>query len=204
MTTVRQSEARVMLYPYQKRWITDETRFKLMVKGRQTGLSFGTSFRHVRKRVKTRGTTVWVSASQRQSKEAIEYVQLHSSAVKQIFDFEEVTFPGTDDKAEMVTFKHNGARIIGLPANPDTMRGFSGDVVLDEFAFHRDAKKIWKAALAIASRGFSVEVISRPMHKQANTGTSATIAAFRPRADQSALTGLKASGLCIGWTSTRP
>jgi phage FluMu gp28-like protein len=154
--------ARVNLYPYQKAWITDESRFKFFVKGRQTGLSFGTSFRHVRKRVKTKATTVWVSASQRQSKEAIEYVQLHSRAVRQIFDYEQIEFPGTDDKAEQVTFRHNGARIVALPANPDTMRGYSGDVVLDEFAFHRDPYKIWRAAMAIASRGYQVEVISTP------------------------------------------
>ena len=162
MAETEQSEARVKLYPYQKSWVMDESRFKQMVKGRQTGLSFGTSFRHVRKRVKTRGTTVWVSASQRQSKEAIEYVSLHARAVKQIFDFEEVAFPGTEDKAEQVTFRHNGARIVALPANPDTMRGYSGDVVLDEFAFHRDPYKIWRGAMAIASRGFQVEVISTP------------------------------------------
>ncbi len=160
------SEARVKLYPYQKAWITDEERFKLMIKGRQTGLSFGTSFRHVRRRIAKRGTTVWISASQRQSKEAIEYVQTHASAVKEIFDYELIDFPGTEDKAEMVTFRHNGSRIVGLPANPDTMRGFSGDVVLDEFAFHRDPHKIWKGAMAIASRGFSVEVISTPNGQQ--------------------------------------
>ena len=166
MTMEAQAGAKITLYPYQKVWITDEARFKLMVKGRQTGLSFGTSFRHVRKRIKTRGTTVWISASQRQSKEAIEYVQTHARAVKQIFDYAQIDFPGTDDKAEMVTFRHNGSRIVGLPANPDTMRGFSGDVVLDEFGFHRDPHKIWKGAMAIASRGFGVEVVSTPNGQQ--------------------------------------
>ena len=29
-----------------------------------------------------------------------------------------------------------GVRIIGLPANPQTARGFTGDVLLDEFAMH--------------------------------------------------------------------
>ena len=36
-------------------------------------------------------------------------------------------------------------RIVGLPANPDTARGFSGDVLLDEFAMHRDDRAIWAA-----------------------------------------------------------
>lgn len=154
--------ALVILYAYQKAWIADESRFKLMVKGRQTGLTFSTTLRHVRRRLAKKGTTVWISASERQSKEAIEYCKTHLLAAREAFDYEEIEFPKTDEKAYQITFQHNGARIIAMPANPDTIRGFSGDVVLDEFAFHRDAVKIWRAAMAIISRGHSLEVISTP------------------------------------------
>jgi phage FluMu gp28-like protein len=61
----------VSLYVYQKEWIKDESRFKLAVKGRQEGFTFGTTLRHVRKRLAK--TTIWISASDRQSREAIEY-----------------------------------------------------------------------------------------------------------------------------------
>ncbi len=37
-------------------------------------------------------------------------------------------------------------RIKVLAANPRTARGFSGDLILDEFAFHEDGNKIWEAA----------------------------------------------------------
>ena len=37
-------------------------------------------------------------------------------------------------------------RIKVLAANPRTARGFSGDLILDEFAFHEDAEAIWTAA----------------------------------------------------------
>lgn len=154
--------AMVALYGYQKAWITDEARFKLYVKGRQEGITFATTLRHVRRRLAKKGTTVWVSASERQSREAVEYAKLHLAALNEAFDYEEIDFPGVEAKALQLTFRHNGARLIAMPANPDTMRGFSGDVVLDEFAFHRDALKIWRAALAIASRGYQVEVISTP------------------------------------------
>jgi phage FluMu gp28-like protein len=154
--------ALVILYAYQKRWIEDEARFKLMVKGRQTGLTFSTTLRHVRRRLARKGTTVWISASERQSLEAIEYCKVHLSALREAFDYEEIELPKTDEKAYQITFRHNGSRIIAMPANPDTIRGFSGDVVLDEFAFHRDPVKIWRAAMAIISRGFNLEVISTP------------------------------------------
>jgi hypothetical protein len=154
--------ALVSLYAYQKRWITDDSRFKLGVKGRQEGFTFATTLRHVRRRLSKKGTTVWISASERQSKEAAEYARIHLAALREVFDVEEIEFPNTDEKAIQITFKHNGSRMIFMPANPDTVRGFSGDVVLDEFAFHRDPVKIWRAAMAIISRGHSLEVISTP------------------------------------------
>lgn len=42
-------------------------------------------------------------------------------------------------------------RIIVLAANPRTARGFSGDLILDEFAFHQDSAAIWEAAEPIIS-----------------------------------------------------
>jgi phage FluMu gp28-like protein len=42
-------------------------------------------------------------------------------------------------------------RIKILAANPRTARGFSGDLILDEFAFHEDANAIWNAAEPILS-----------------------------------------------------
>ncbi len=47
-----------------------------------------------------------------------------------------------------------GGRVAGvkvLAANPRTARGFSGDLILDEFAFHQDSVKIWDAAEPIIS-----------------------------------------------------
>lgn len=42
-------------------------------------------------------------------------------------------------------------RIKVLAANPRTARGFSGDLILDEFAFHEDSAAIWDAAEPIIS-----------------------------------------------------
>jgi phage FluMu gp28-like protein len=43
------------------------------------------------------------------------------------------------------------ARLKVLPANPRTARGFSGDLILDEFAYHPDDNAIWDAAEPIIS-----------------------------------------------------
>src|SRR4030095_6125904 len=55
-------------------------------------------------------------------------------------------------------------RIKILPANPRTARGFSGDLILDEFAFHDDSAAIWEAAEPIlsANTDFLCRIASTP------------------------------------------
>ncbi len=50
-----------------------------------------------------------------------------------------------------ITVKGKVGRIKVLAANPRTARGFSGDLIMDEFAFHEDSAKIWEAAEPIIS-----------------------------------------------------
>jgi phage FluMu gp28-like protein len=62
-----------------------------------------------------------------------------------------------DDKIENmrmeIRIKAEGkvGRIVILAANPRTARGFSGDLILDEFAFHEDSAAIWDAVEPIIS-----------------------------------------------------
>jgi phage FluMu gp28-like protein len=70
--------------------------------------------------------------------------------------FEQVDL-STGDKIEnmrmeiRITVSGKTGRIIVLAANPRTARGFSGDLILDEFAFHEDSAAIWDAAEPIIS-----------------------------------------------------
>ena len=50
-----------------------------------------------------------------------------------------------------IKVKGQTGRIKVLAANPRTARGFSGDLILDEFAFHEDSNAIWEAAEPILS-----------------------------------------------------
>ena len=50
-----------------------------------------------------------------------------------------------------ITVGGRTGRIKVLAANPRTARGFSGDLILDEFAFHEDGAAIWEAAEPIIS-----------------------------------------------------
>lgn len=155
-------EAAVKLFPYQKELVTDGARFCLTCWSRQTGKDFSIALKHVRRRLRLGGDTICIAAGQRQTIQTIEKVKMHTKAMEAKFEYEEIEFPGTDEYATQVTFRHNGARFLAMPANPDTVRGFSGDVWLNEMAFMKFGAAMWKAAFAIATRGFSVDVSSTP------------------------------------------
>lgn len=69
--------------------------------------------------------------------------------LRQTFQIEE-TSPNTpfQQMRMEIRVKRKGqiGRIKVLAANPRTARGFSGDLILDEFAFHEDSAAIWEAA----------------------------------------------------------
>ncbi len=154
-------KANLPLLPYQQRWLDDHSRFKIACKARQIGFTFAATLRVLHKRRQQPGLTLWLSASERQALEAMEYIRIHAKVLGLVVRHEETLIEGTQVKQRQVRLP-NGSRIIALPANPDTVRGFAGDVVLDEFAFHRDAEAIWRAAFATATRGFQIEIISTP------------------------------------------
>ena len=160
------SKAPVQLTEYQKRWVEDKSRFKIALKGRQTGYSFGVALEVVLDCVEHKTTWVLLSRGERQSKELMEKVATHARAVGIACEILESTFRITDEDIKLLEVRFpNGSKVYGLPANPDTARGFSGNVVLDEFAFHRDSRKIWTALYPSITRGYKIRVISTPNGK---------------------------------------
>jgi phage FluMu gp28-like protein len=159
----------IQLYPYQRAWLDDPARFAVGMFARQTGKTFtttlGVALDCVNAELDGRRTR-WVilSRGERQAKEAMEAgVKLHLNAIGAIFEAHEYEFePGIN--ALEVTLP-GGSRITALPANPDTARGFSANVMLDEFAFHKDSRAIWKALFPVISAGWKLRVVSTPNGK---------------------------------------
>lgn len=157
------------LYPYQKKWLTDESRFKVGMFARQTGKTFTTTLEIVLDCLKAesmgkKARWVILSRGERQAKEAInEGVKRHLNALQIAFEELETPFDATLNSLEII-FK-GGSKITALPANPDTARGFSANVFLDEFAFHQDSRKIWQALFPVVSAGFKLRITSTPNGK---------------------------------------
>lgn len=161
---------RSLLLPYQIRWANDCARMKIGMFARQTGKTFTTTFEIVNRNVEAsirekRDPWVILSRGERQAKEAIdEGVKRHARAFGLAFD-DIGTYDWKDDvgcnhTAFEVSF--GGSRVTALPANPDTARGFSRNVFLDEFAIHRDSREIWGALFPIISAGWDIRVTSTP------------------------------------------
>ena len=154
----------VPLYGFQSRWLLDRSRFKIGLMARQIGKSFTVALEVVDEAMETGENWVLLSSGERQSKELMEKVKMHCKAyMLAASDIQVDVFDANDVKYTMLTIVlPNGARIIGLPANPDTARGFTANVVLDEFAFHKDSDKIWAALFPTISRGFKIRIVSTP------------------------------------------
>ncbi|MGH9432535.1 MAG: terminase large subunit domain-containing protein [Terriglobia bacterium] len=152
----------LQLLPYQRRWVEDQSQLKIVVKGRQTGYSFTATVRAVLRCLERRTTWIFLSKGERQSRLLMEKVQDHVQSCGILLQASESQFfEGTMLRQLEVRFP-NGSVIYGLPANPDTARGYSGNVTLDEFAFHQDAEKIYTSLYPTITRGYSLEVISTP------------------------------------------
>lgn len=163
--------SQAILLSYQQRWVADRSRFKVGMFARQTGKTFSSTLEIVLDCLEAEAAgkkTRWVilSRGERQAREAMEEgVKLHLKAMQIAFESAALSyFEGVQTKALEVTLP-GGSRITALPANPDTARGFSANVFLDEFAFHQDSRKIWMALFPVISAGWKIRVVSTPNGK---------------------------------------
>lgn len=154
------------LHTRQRAWIDDHSRFKAMMMARQCGKTHSSTLEIVDDCLDAEvngGKRRWVilSRGERQAREAIEEgIKAHFQKYQVGFKALEIPWEGCEDKALEVQLP-NGSRITGLPANPDTARGFTANVLLDEFAFHADSTKIWGALFPVISRSdLKLRVIS--------------------------------------------
>ncbi len=173
----------ITFYPYQRRWQTDQSRFKIGMFARQSGKTFGTGGEISEDclRAEIEGRRVrWVilSKGERQAKEAVDesikpickafyivYNALRGKAAPEYSEEEFKTGDGVVYKTQEVRFP-SGSRITALPANPDTARGYSANVYLDEFAFHDRSRDIWRALFPVISKpGLRLRITSTPNGK---------------------------------------
>lgn len=148
------------LYPFQKRWIAEKSKFALCVKSRQIGFTHGSAAGCVAGGLLYGRPQIVLSASQDLSDEALAKARAHAQILASL-GFTGANHFTTDNTTEIAW--SNGGRVVALPANKRTARSFTGDVWLDEFAYHQDPEGIRDGAFPIATRGdWRVRVFSTP------------------------------------------
>lgn len=156
----------VSLYGYQKRWLADRARFKHGRWSRQSGKSFVATLGAVDDCFARRTEWLFLSRGERQSKKLIAEAKKHAMAYSLAVQELESEWREKDNVYKMLELRFpNGSAIYGLPANPDTARGWSANVLLDEFAFHADSRAIWTALYPTITRGYKLQVLSTPNGK---------------------------------------
>lgn len=154
-----------LLLPYQLRWVQDTARFKIWLKSRQIGGSLAAAFEVVADAIETGGDWVILSAGERQALEFMEKVNRAASIFCDAVTYTTGREYRPEIQKSQLRFPNN-ARILALPANPATARGYSANLVLDEFAFHEAPEEIWRAVYPIITnplRGsLKLRVISTP------------------------------------------
>lgn len=149
--------------PYQSRWVLDQSRLKLMEKGRQIGLSWSTAYATVsRTALATARNDQWVSSRDDiQARLFLEDCKLWSGNLDLAArDLGEVALDPEGKHSAYVLRFANGKRIHSMSSNPDAQAGKRGGRVLDEFALHPDPRKLWSIAYPGITWGGAMEVIS--------------------------------------------
>lgn len=157
------ADPKAIFLPYQGRWIADNSRLKLMEKGRQIGLSWSTAYATVsRTALASARNDQWVSSRDDiQARLFLEDCKLWAGNLNLAAQDlgEQAIDPEQKHSAYVLRFA-NDRRINSMSSNPDAQAGKRGGRVLDEFALHPDPRKLWSIAYPGITWGGSMEVIS--------------------------------------------
>lgn len=149
-----------LLLPYQKRWVLDDSQLKLMEKSRQIGISWASAYSMVRRKALAGARyDGWVSSRDEiQARLFLEdckhFAQILHTAVSdlgvQIVE---------DEKTYVLGFA-SGVKINSMSSSPDAQAGKRGDRLLDEFALHKDPRKLYAIAYPGITWGGQLEMVS--------------------------------------------
>lgn len=149
-----------LLLPYQRRWVLDGSRLKLMEKSRQIGISWASAYGLVRRKaIGNARYDGWVSSRDEiQARLFLDdcksFAGILHTAVRDLG----VQIVG-DEKTYVLEFA-NGTKINSMSSSPDAQAGKRGDRLLDEFALHKDPRKLYAIAYPGITWGGQLEIVS--------------------------------------------
>jgi phage FluMu gp28-like protein len=153
-----------LLYPKQRAFVDDHAQYKIAVTTRQWGKSTNTSGEAVHDCLIDPGTKwVCMSAGERQSVEWLSKAKEWQAAYRMVIEDIAEDRGGIAEgllRSTEIAFA-NGSKIIAIPANPSTARGYSANTILDEFAYHEDPDAIWAAMFPATTNALAGTFLDR-------------------------------------------
>jgi phage FluMu gp28-like protein len=152
-----------LFLPYQTAWINDRSRLKLMEKSRQIGISWAAAYDNDQiVAVKTAMYDEWVSSRDDiQARLFLEdckkFAELLNVAAR---DLGEQIIDEEKKLSAFVLQFSNGRRIHSMSSNPDAQAGKRGGRTLDEFALHKDPRKLYTIAYPGITWGGALKMVS--------------------------------------------
>lgn len=143
-------------YAYQLEWLLDPSRFAVVVKSRQIGASHTFAAAAVLWGMIGETTSI-VSKGEREGEEVVVKAAQHAEALKRLGSKWARPLKVGMGKVTL----QSGGRIIALPATSGG-RGYSGNMILDEFAYHSDPDAVFDGAAGTTLHGFKMRICSTP------------------------------------------
>jgi phage FluMu gp28-like protein len=140
---------RSLLLEYQRKWVDDKSRFKIGIWSRQTGKDFSSGDEGVEDCIQN-PKTEWLigAAGERQALESLgkwkEWAEAYKFAIEDYVEDRDSAQALINSAS--ITWQ-NGSRVIAVPANANTVRGYSANVLLTEFGFIENSDAVWRAIL---------------------------------------------------------
>ena len=152
-----------LLLPYQSAWVRDRSRLKIMEKSRQIGISWASALGLVRRKgIAGAKLDAWVSSrddiqAQLFVRDCAAFAELYHLAARDIGA--EFLDEEKRQKTYVLEFA-TGCRINSMSSSPDAQAGKRGDRLLDEFALHKDPRKLYAIAYPGITWGGQLEIVS--------------------------------------------
>lgn len=145
-------------YPFQREWVTDPRLLAVLVKCRQIGGSFSFGGFAAMNGAFFGESTVLVSRAEPEAIDLLGVARKHCLALNEMgSQWAKIVSP-----PNQLSFKLASGAEIRATTSKAAGRGFSGNVVLDEFAYHDRPGDVWDAALAATTHGYKCRILSTP------------------------------------------
>lgn len=144
-----------VLFPYQRQWISDRSRFKICNKARQIGISLCLGFEGLLD-VFDGEPVYYVSRTERQS------IYLLEKFYKWVDFFSTLGLELSFDSRSRTECRVNGVDVKSLTSEAAAGEGFSGNVYLDEFGLHENDEQIYRSLYPVITWGYKIRIVSRP------------------------------------------